>query len=146
VRLVLQRVLSARLTVGGEEISKIGNGLVVYFGAGRGDTESDADIAVRKTANLRVFEKDGKMNLSALDSGAEILFVSQFTLYGDCRKGNRPSFTEAEEPKRANELYEYAASRLAETGLTVKKGVFGADMTIEQTNDGPVTIIFDTRA
>lgn len=146
MRLVLQRVLSARLTVGGEEISKIGNGLVVYFGAGRGDTESDADIAVRKTANLRVFEKDGKMNLSALDSGAEILFVSQFTLYGDCRKGNRPSFTEAEEPKRANELYEYAASRLAETGLTVKKGVFGADMTIEQTNDGPVTIIFDTRA
>ncbi len=146
MKLVLQRVLSARLTVGGEEISKIGNGLVVYFGAGRGDTESDADIAVRKTANLRVFEKDGKMNLSALDSGAEILFVSQFTLYGDCRKGNRPSFTEAEEPTRANELYEYAASRLAETGLTVKKGVFGADMTIEQTNDGPVTIIFDTRA
>lgn len=135
MKLVLQRVLSARLTVGGEEISKIGNGLVVYFGAGRGDTESDADIAVRKTANLRVFEKDGKMNLSALDSGAEILFVSQFTLYGDCRKGNRPSFTEAEEPTRANELYEYAASRLAETGLTVKKGVFGADMTIEQTND-----------
>ena len=146
MKLVLQRVLSARLTVGGEEISKIGNGLVVYFGAGRGDTESDADIAVRKTANLRVFEKDGKMNLSSLDSGAEILFVSQFTLYGDCRKGNRPSFTEAEEPTRANELYEYAASRLAETGLTVKKGVFGADMTIEQTNDGPVTIIFDTRA
>lgn len=145
MKLVIQRVLSARLTVDGEEISKTGKGLVVYLGVGKGDTEADADVAVRKISNLRVFEREGKMDLSALGVGGEILLVSQFTLYGDCRKGNRPSFTEAEDPIRANELYEYTAARLAETGLKVKKGVFGADMKIEQTNDGPVTIIFDTR-
>ncbi len=147
MRSVIQRVLSARLSVDGKTVSEIGKGLVVYFGVGRGDCETDCDVTVRKIANMRIFgDGEGKMNRSALGEGLEVLFVSQFTLYADCRRGNRPGFSDAEEPARAAALYDYAADELARTGLTVKKGVFGADMRIEQVNDGPVTIIYDTRA
>ncbi|MBQ7226983.1 MAG: D-tyrosyl-tRNA(Tyr) deacylase [Clostridia bacterium] len=145
MKAVIQRVLSASLSVDGQLISQIGKGLVVYFGVGKGDTEANADLLVRKIANMRIFEdENGKMNHSVSSMGGEILFVSQFTLYGDCRKGNRPSFTEAEAPDRANELYEYAYRAIAETGVPVKKGVFGADMKIQQYCDGPVTIIYDS--
>ncbi len=146
MRAVIQRVTSARLTVDGELISETGKGLVVYLGVGRGDGEKDCDAVVGKICNLRVFEDErGKMNLSSLTVGAEILFVSQFTLYGDITHGNRPSFTGAEEPTRARELYELAAEKLRASGLTVKTGIFGADMQIEQHCDGPVTIVYDTR-
>lgn len=146
MRVVLQRVLSARLSVDGETVSEIGKGLVVYFGVGKGDSSVQSEIVARKIANLRIFEDEsGKMNYSALARDCHVLFVSQFTLYGDCRKGNRPSFTEAESPDLANSLYEETADRLRALGLTVKTGVFGADMRIDQVCDGPVTIIFDTK-
>lgn len=146
MRVVIQRVDGARLTVGGEVISEIKKGLVVYFGVGKGDGEADCDSVVKKIANLRVFEDEsGKMNYSALSEKAEVLFVSQFTLYGDISKGNRPSFSSAETPDRAQYLYEYAAAKLRESGLTVKMGIFGADMKIYQLCDGPVTIIYDTK-
>ncbi len=144
MKFVAQRVLRASLTVNGQPVSEIGYGLVVYFGVRAGDGKAQAEKCAAKLANLRIFEDDaGKMNRSVLDVKGEILFVSQFTLYGDARKGNRPSFSEAEEPVRANELYEYAAERLACFGVPVKRGIFGADMTIVQTNDGPVTIVYE---
>lgn len=144
MKFVAQRVLRASLSVHDAPVSEIGFGLVVYFGVKAGDTEAAAEKCADKLANLRIFEDDaGKMNRSVKDVGGEILFVSQFTLYGDARRGNRPSFSEAERPARANALYEYAASCLALHGVPVKKGVFGADMRIEQVNDGPVTILYE---
>lgn len=142
MKFVAQRVLGATLKVNGQLVSEIGRGLVVYFGVKVGDSGKQAEKCAEKIANLRVFEDDaGKMNLSVSDVGGEVLFVSQFTLYGDVRKGNRPSFTEAERPERAKELYDYAAEKLREKGVPVKLGIFGADMKILQENDGPVTII-----
>ena len=147
MRIVAQRVLSAALSVGGKTVSAIGRGLVVYFGVGKGDNAADCEAVARKIANLRIFEdENGKMNHSALGGNFEVLFVSQFTLYGDCRKGNRPSFTEAETPAAANALYEETAAKLRAAGLRVQTGVFGADMRIEQVCDGPVTIIYDTKS
>ncbi len=144
MKFVAQRVSRARLTVDAEPVSEIGRGLVVYFGVKAGDAERQAEKCAEKIARLRVFEDDaGKMNLSVADVGGEVLFVSQFTLYGDARKGNRPSFTEAERPERADALYLYAAERLRALGIPVKLGVFGAHMVIEQVNDGPVTIIYE---
>ena len=144
MKFVAQRVNGATLSVNGQLVSEIGRGLVVYFGVKVGDNEKQADKCAEKIANLRIFEDEaGKMNLSVKDVGGEVLFVSQFTLYGDCRKGNRPSFTEAERPERANPLYEYAAGKLREQGVPVKLGVFGADMRICQENQGPVTIIYE---
>ncbi len=144
MRFVAQRVLGARLTVNGELVSEIGRGLVVYFGVKAGDEKKQAEKCAEKIAALRVFEDDaGKMNRSVKEVGGEILFVSQFTLYGDARKGNRPSFTEAERPERAEPLYEYAASCLRAQDVPVKTGIFGADMRIEQIGDGPVTILFE---
>ncbi len=144
MKIVAQRVTGATLTVNGLLVSEIGYGLIVYFGVKVGDTRAQADKIVAKISALRVFEDgEGKMNLSVKDVGGEVLFVSQFTLYGDARKGNRPSFTEAERPELANALYEYAAEKLAQTGVPVKKGVFGADMKIMQANDGPVTILYE---
>lgn len=144
MKFVAQRVSRARLTVDAEPVSEIGRGLVVYFGVKAGDVERQAEKCAEKIARLRVFEDDaGKMNLSVADVGGEVLFVSQFTLYGDARKGNRPSFTEAERPDRADVLYLYAAERLRALGIPVKLGVFGAHMVIEQVNDGPVTIIYE---
>ncbi len=144
MKFVAQRVASAALCVSGELVSEIGRGLVVYLGVKAGDNEKQAEKAMEKVALLRVFEDEaGKMNLSVRDVKGEVLLVSQFTLYGDAKKGNRPSFSEAERPERADALYEHAVSYLRSLGVPVKTGVFGADMQIGQHNDGPVTIIFE---
>lgn len=144
MRAVIQRVRYTELKVDGELISSIPFGLTVFLGVGVGDDFINADKMAYKIARLRIFEDEaGKMNLSVKDVGGEVLMVSQFTLYGDCAHGNRPSFTGAELPERANSLYEYCVKKLFEEGITVKKGVFGADMKISQSNDGPVTIIME---
>lgn len=144
MKFVAQRVASATLCVSDELVSEIGRGLVVYLGVKTGDVEQQAEKAMEKIAALRVFEDEaGKMNLSVRDVKGEVLLVSQFTLYGDARKGNRPSFTEAERPERADALYEHAVAHLRSLGVPVQTGVFGADMQISQHNDGPVTIIFE---
>ena len=142
MRAVVQRVAGARLSVNNREISRIGGGFVVYLGVTHADTQADADYIAGKIARLRVMEDDaGKMNRSLSDCGGEVLLVSQFTLYGDCSHGNRPSFTQAARPEQAEPLYERVASQIAACGIPVRCGVFGADMTIEQTNIGPVTIL-----
>lgn len=144
MKFVAQRVASAALCVSGELVSEIGRGLVVYLGVKAGDNEKQAEKAMEKVALLRVFEDEaGKMNLSVRDVKGEVLLVSQFTLYGDAKKGNRPSFSEAERPERADALYEHAVSYLRSLGVPVQTGVFGAHMQIEQHNDGPVTIIYE---
>ena len=144
MKFVAQRVASAALCVSGELVSEIGRGLVVYLGVKAGDNEKHAEKAMEKVALLRVFEDEaGKMNLSVRDVKGEVLLVSQFTLYGDSKKGNRPSFSEAERPERADALYEHAVSYLSSLGVPVQTGVFGADMQISQHNDGPVTIIYE---
>ncbi len=144
MKIVAQRVLGATLKVDGKLVSEIGRGLVVYFGVKVGDTPDKAEKCAAKIAALRVFEDDaGKMNLSVKDVSGEVLLVSQFTLYGDARKGNRPSFTEAERPERADVLYEETVEKLRALGVPVQTGVFGADMKISQVNDGPVTIIYE---
>ncbi len=144
MKFVAQRVSRALLTVDEKPVSEIGRGLVVYFGVKTGDTQAQAIKCAEKIAHLRVFEDDaGKMNLSVRDVGGEVLLVSQFTLYGDAKKGNRPSFTEAERPEQANALYLVAAEALRGQGVPVRLGVFGAHMFIEQVNDGPVTIIYE---
>lgn len=144
MRAVVQRVKATRLSVDGELISEIPFGLTVFLGVKVDDKQENAEYLAKKIAGLRIFEdENGKMNRSVLDVGGEVLMVSQFTLYGDASHGNRPSFTLAERPERANELYEYAVSALRAYGVTVKTGVFGADMQIEQHNDGPVTILLE---
>ena len=144
MRAVVQRVKETSLYVDGELISEIPFGLTVFLGVKAGDSEKEADYLVKKIAQLRIFEdENGKMNLSVKDVGGEVLLVSQFTLYGDTSHGNRPSFTLAARPEQAEPLYEYAAKALSAYGITVKKGVFGADMQINQHNDGPVTILLE---
>ena len=144
MRAVVQRVKSTKLSVDEELISEIPFGLTVFLGVKVGDTEEQADFLMKKIAGLRIFEDEqGKMNLSVKDVGGEVLLVSQFTLYGDAKKGFRPSFSDAERPERAEALYEYAVEQLQAQGVVVKKGVFGADMKIEQLNDGPVTILLE---
>lgn len=144
MKAVVQRVKETKLFVDGELISEIPFGLIVYFGVKQGDLYESADYLAAKIAKLRVFEdENGKMNKSVLDVKGEILVVSQFTLYGDVSHGNRPSFIMAEEPTRANEVYKYFTKKLIEQGVSVKNGVFGADMKISQLSDGPVTIIYD---
>lgn len=144
MKAVIQRVKNTTLKVDGKLISQIPSGLVVYLGIKCGDTEAMCDVLAKKIPKLRIFEdSEGKMNLSVMDVGGEILLVSQFTLYGDCSHGNRPSFSDAERPERAEKLYLYLAQKLKETGIPVKLGVFGADMKIEQFNDGPVSIIYE---
>ncbi|MBO5223147.1 MAG: D-tyrosyl-tRNA(Tyr) deacylase [Clostridia bacterium] len=147
MKAVIQRVTKTTLKVDGELISEIGKGLVVYLGVQTGDVQASADYLAKKISAMRIFEdENGKMNLSVKDIGGEILVVSQFTLLADTLHGNRPGFTEAERPERANELYEYFVSLIQNVyGITAKKGVFGADMKIEQHNDGPVTILMDKR-
>ena len=144
MKAVAQRVKNSALSVDGNPVSQIGAGLTVFLGIKQGDTPQQAERMAYKLANLRIFEDDaGKMNLSVKDVGGEVLLVSQFTLYGDCSHGNRPSFSNAEEPVKANALYEYCAQKLREHGLVVKQGVFGADMQILQHNDGPVSVILE---
>ncbi|MGN0818429.1 MAG: D-aminoacyl-tRNA deacylase [Candidatus Coproplasma sp.] len=144
MKAVIQRVKCASLSVDGKLISEIGCGLVVFLGVKTGDMRSAAEQIAGKISRLRIFEDgNGKMNLSVKDVGGEVLLVSQFTLYGDCSHGNRPSFTLAERPEYAEPLYEYCAQLLSEEGVSVKKGVFGADMKIQQLNDGPVTIVYE---
>lgn len=144
MKAVIQRVRETSLSVDGKVVSRIPFGLVVFLGVKIGDTQELSAQIAGKISRLRVFEdENGKMNLSVKDVGGEVLLVSQFTLYGDCSHGNRPSFTLAERPEKANELYEYCALKLREEGVIVKQGVFGADMKISQFNDGPVTIIYE---
>ncbi len=146
MKAVVQRVLSANLKVDGKLISEINKGYVVFLGVGKGDTEKDGDYFIKKLPTLRINEdENGKINVNIVDAGGEILLVSQFTLYADTSHGNRPSFIEAELPERANELYEYVVKGLQAQGLTVKKGVFGGDMKIEQINDGPFTVLMQSR-
>jgi D-tyrosyl-tRNA(Tyr) deacylase len=141
VRALVQRVSEASVTVDGTEISRIGPGLLVLLGVRRGDTEAEADRIAAKLLALRIFEDDdGKMNLSVGDAGGEILCVSQFTLYGDTRKGNRPSFIDAAPPEEAGPLYERVRQALGAQG-----GVFGARMAVALTNDGPVTLLVETQ-
>jgi D-aminoacyl-tRNA deacylase len=140
VRALVQRVSSASVTVGGERIAAIDAGLLVLLGVRRGDGEAEADWIVRKLLALRIFEDDdGRMNLSVSDAGGQILCVSQFTLYGDARKGNRPGFTEAAPPEAAEPLYERVRA-----GLGAEGGRFGAHMAVELVNDGPVTLLVET--
>ncbi len=146
MKAVIQRVYNAVLSVDGKLISQIGKGLVVYFCVEQGDDESLCAVFANKLAKLRIFEDEqGKMNLSVLDIGGEVLFVSQFTLAADLSKGNRPSFFNAEEPNRANALYLKTADILTGLGVPTKTGVFGADMTIDQSNWGPVTIVWENK-
>ena len=144
MKAVLQRVLRARLTVEGKTISETGKGYVIFLGVGKGDTEANADYFIKKIPSLRIFEDEtGKINRSIKDTGGEILLVSQFTLFANSSHGNRPDFLAAEAPERAEELYRHVAIGLIKAGITVKLGIFGADMKIEQVNDGPFTIILE---
>ena len=146
MRAVVQRVKNAGVTIDGENISEIGKGLLILIGITQGDTQADIDYIVSKCANLRIFDdEDGVMNLSGSDIGAEILVVSQFTLYGDARKGRRPSYINALAPSDAEPVYEKTVEAFRETGLKVKTGRFGAEMDVRLVNDGPVTILLDSR-
>ena len=141
MRLCIQRVTRAQVSVSGEAVGHFGKGLLVLLGVGRADTEKEADFLAEKCMGLRIFEDaDGKMNLSVKEAGGGVLVVSQFTLYGDVRKGKRPSFTNAAPPEHGNRLYEYFCERIRQGMGNVQKGVFGAMMDVELVNDGPVTI------
>jgi D-tyrosyl-tRNA(Tyr) deacylase len=145
MRAVVQRVHSATVAVDEKIVGTIGPGLVVFLGVGRGDREADADFLASKIAGLRIFEDGaGLMNLSIKDSGGEVLAVSQFTLYADCRKGRRPGFSEAALPAEAEKLYDYFCALLHREGLTVAVGRFQAEMRILVDNNGPVTILLDS--
>lgn len=144
MRLVIQRVANASVTVDGEIVGRIGAGLCVFLGVGKNDNEKNADSLAEKMSNLRIFENDqGKMNRSVRDIGGEILVVSQFTLYGDCTRGNRPSFSYAATAAEAERLYEGFVAHLRALGLRVSTGRFQAKMAVSLTNDGPVTFILE---
>ncbi len=146
MRAVVQRVSRASVKVGEDLTGKIERGLLVLLGVARDDTEGDADYLAEKIAGLRIFEDDaGKMNLSVMEVGGAVLAVSQFTLFGDVRRGKRPSFDEAARPERARELYEYFVERVREAGLRCETGRFQEMMEVELINSGPVTILVDSR-
>ena len=146
MRAVLQRVRRAGVSVGDRLVGSIGSGLLVLLGVHIDDGDDDSSYISDKIVHLRIFEDDaGKMNRSALETGKSILLVSQFTLYGDARKGRRPSFTEAAAPDKAETLYEQVAGRLRGAGLEVATGAFGAHMVVALENDGPVTLLLDSR-
>jgi len=146
MKALLQRVTRASVGIDNEEVGRIGQGLVVFLGVANGDTEKDAQYLVQKIVNLRIFaDEEGKFNLSALDINAELLLVSQFTLLADTRKGRRPSFTDAAPPVQAEELFDYFVEQTRATGLKVATGRFQAYMQVEIRNDGPVTIMLDSR-
>ena len=145
MRAVLTRVKSASVTIDGSVVGKIGKGFLILLGVGPEDTEEKCRYLAENALGLRVFEdENGKMNLGLCDVGGEVLVVSQFTLYGNCRKGRRPSFTEAADPDLGNALYEKFLSVCQELGYPPQHGVFGADMQVSSVNDGPVTLILDT--
>ena len=144
MKLVIQRVKHAKVEVKNEIVGKIEQGFLVLLGVGPEDTKETADYLVQKLIKLRIFEDENeKMNLSLKDVDGELLIVSQFTLYADCSGGNRPSFTLAAKPDKANELYEYFISKCETENVKVEHGIFGADMKVELLNDGPVTIILE---
>ena len=146
MKFVIQRVTRAQVSVNNEVIGKIGKGFLVLVGIGKTDDEKIADKLVQKLVNMRIFEdENGKTNLGLKDVNGELLIISQFTLYADCKKGNRPSFTEAGAPQDANRLYEYILEKCHAEIETVQHGEFGADMKVELLNDGPFTIILDSR-
>ena len=147
MRIVIQRVTHAEVTVDGEQVSAIGNGLMVLVGVEQGDTEADVEWLAAKTVGLRIFaDENGVMNLSVVQTGGEVMAVSQFTLTASTRKGNRPSYIRAAGHDLAVPLYDAYCKRVSElTGRSTARGVFGADMKISLTNDGPVTIIIDSR-
>ncbi len=145
MKFVIQRVSHASVTVGGRTIGKIGKGFLVLIGVSGEDTRETADKMVKKLLGLRIFEdENGKTNLDLAAVGGELLLISQFTLYADCKKGNRPSFIHAGAPDMANELYEYILTKCREQVSVVEKGEFGADMKVELLNDGPFTIVLDS--
>jgi len=147
VRAVVQRVRAARVEVEGRTVGEIGRGFLVLLGVARGDTAREAEWMAQKLAGLRLFEDaEGKMNLGLEEVGGAILIVSQFTLLGDCRKGRRPSFTEAAPPEEADRLYQLVVGKMKTNGLRVETGVFQAHMQVHLTNDGPVTLLLDTTA
>ena len=146
MRAVVQRVSRAEVRTGGEVVGRVGAGFLVLLGAGQGDGEADADYLADKVAGLRVFPDDaGQMNRALADVGGGVLVVSQFTLYGDCRKGRRPAFTDALAPGPAEALYERFVARLRAAGLPVETGRFRAMMQVELVNDGPVTLLLESR-
>lgn len=144
MKLVIQRVKNASVEVDNKIVGEIEKGFLVLIGIKVGDTKQQADYLVKKVCNLRVFEDENqKMNLSLKDVGGKLLIVSQFTLYGNCNDGNRPSFIEAARPEEAIPLYEYFCDECAKNGIEVQRGIFGADMKVQLLNDGPVTIIME---
>jgi D-tyrosyl-tRNA(Tyr) deacylase len=146
VRAVIQRVNWSQVVVDGKVVARIGRGLLVLLGVGKEDNEKDVEFMLRKIPNLRIFEdEEGKMNRSLMEIGGELLLISQFTLYGNCRKGLRPSFEKAASPEQANQLYGLLLKTLREQGVKVQNGVFGAHMQVSLCNDGPVTIILDSK-
>ena len=145
MRAVVQRVKSASVHVDGQLVSEITSGLLIFLGISEIDQQSDIDYLATKVANLRIFRDDElRMNQSLLDVGGQALVVSQFTLYGDCRKGRRPSFTAAAKPERADALYQAFMDQLSQMGIPVRAGVFQAIMEVELVNDGPVTLLLDS--
>jgi len=146
MRAVIQRVTAAHVVVAGDTVGAVGRGLLVLVGVARGDSAADAEYLAEKTAGLRIFEDhQGKMNLALGEVGGEVLAVSQFTLLGDCRKGRRPGFTDAAEPVQADTLYNAYVAALRARGLNVATGLFRAEMQVHLVNDGPVTLLLDSR-
>ena len=146
MRAVVQRVSRAQVSVGEEIVGKIGAGLLVLVGVAKTDTQADAEYLAAKTVSLRIFEdENGKMNLSIAETGGAVLAVSQFTLYGDARKGKRPSFDDAAPAQMANELYEYFVGKIRDAGVVCDTGRFQATMQVELVNNGPVTILLDSK-
>jgi D-tyrosyl-tRNA(Tyr) deacylase len=146
MRAVIQRISEAIVKVNSDTVAATGAGLLVFLGVGKEDTEEDAVYLLDKVVNLRIFEDgEGKFNLSLLDLKGELMVVSQFTLYGDARKGRRPSFSEAAKGEKAQELYDYFLYKAKDTGIRVSQGIFGEHMEVRLTNDGPVTILLDSQ-
>lgn len=145
MKFVIQRVTSAQVDIDGVTVGKIGHGLMVLIGVSHSDDEAVADKMVDKLLKLRIFDdSEGKTNLSSSDINGEFLLVSQFTLYADCKKGNRPSFTDAGAPQMASNLYEYIIKKVSDAGFVTQRGEFGADMKVSLVNDGPFTIVMDS--